>query len=168
MTRILLAVNDSPAGLAAVRTALRFARASRGTVLAVHVLTEEPPAAGAGGSGGAAGRSGRSSGSGGPGGSGGAAPVEPGPAAATSPERAADALLDYITELARESGVPIETRRLAGRPAQVILDQAARWEPDVIVLGRSGVRHVGQPFVGSQVLHVIEFSDVPVLVVPAA
>jgi nucleotide-binding universal stress UspA family protein len=165
MTRILLAVNDSPAGLAAARTALRFARASQGTVLAVHVLTEDPPAVGSGASGGAAGRSGRSGGSGG---SGGAAPVQHGRAAAASAERAADALLDYITELARESGVPIETRRLAGRPAQVILDQAARWEPDVIVLGRSGVRHVGQPFVGSQVLHVIEFSDVPVLVVPAA
>jgi hypothetical protein len=26
---------------------------------------------------------------------------------------------------------------------------------------------VGQPFVGSQVLHVIEFAEVPVVVVPA-
>jgi len=149
MTRILLAVNDSPAGLAAARTALRFARASRGTVLAVHVLAADPSSPRAGGPAGAA-------------------AVEHDRAAATSAERAADALLDYITELAKESDVPIEARRLAGRPAQVILEQAARWGPDVIVLGRSGVRHVGQPFVGSQVLHVIEFSDVPVLVVPAA
>ena len=141
MTRILLAVNDSPAGVAAARTAIRFAHECDGQILAVHVVAGAPRPethhaaqrqdAGAG-------------------------------------EQASRALLGYITNLATQSDVQIETTMLPGRPAEVILDQAAAWGADIIVLGRSGVRHVGQPFVGSQVLHVIEFADVPVLVVPAA
>lgn len=141
MTRILLAVNDSPAGVAAARTAIRFAHECDGQILAVHVVAGAPRPethhaaqrqdAGAG-------------------------------------EQASRALLGYITNLATQSDVQIETTMLPGRPAEVILDRAAAWGADIIVLGRSGVRHVGQPFVGSQVLHVIEFADVPVLVVPAA
>lgn len=141
MTRILLAVNDSPAGLAAARTAIRLAQESHGQLRAVHVVPEHPPA--------------RPDGSARPDG-------------ADRGERAARALLGYVTQLAEQSAVPIETSLVPGPPAQVILDRAAAWGADVIVLGRSGVRHVGQPFVGSQVLHVIEFADVPVLVVPAA
>ncbi len=140
MMRILLAVNDSPAGLAAARTAITFAQEFGGQVLAVHVADQERPRA------------------------------DPGPDAqdgSLARERSADALLAYVTQLASQAQVPIEARRLAGRPAHVILEQAAGWHPTVIVLGRSGVRHVGQPFVGSQVLNVIEFADVPVLVVPA-
>ena len=141
MTRILLAVNDSPAGVAAARTAIRFAHECDGQILAVHVVAGAPRPethhaaqrqdAGAG-------------------------------------EQASRALLGYITNLATQSDVEIETTMLPGRPAEVILDRAAAWGADIIVLGRSGVRHVGQPFVGSQVLHVIEFADIPVLVVPAA
>ena len=141
MTRILLAVNDSPAGVAAARTAIRFAHECDGQILAVHVVAGAPRPethhaaqrqdAGAG-------------------------------------EQASRALLGYITNLATQSDVQIETTMLPGRPAEVILDRAAAWGADIIVLGRSGVRHVGQPFVGSQVLHVIEFADIPVLVVPAA
>ena len=63
--------------------------------------------------------------------------------------------------------MPVEALTFHGQPARVILDQASAWGADVIVLGRSGVRRVGQPFVGSQVLHVLEFAEVPVVVVPA-
>ena len=140
MTRILLAVNDSPAGVAAARTAIRFAHECHGQVLAVHVVASA------------------------------SRPDSRRPAAKpdTASEQGPRALLGYITNLAGQSDVPIETTMLPGRPAEVILDQAAVWGADIIVLGRSGVRHVGQPFVGSQVLHVIEFTDIPVLVVPAA
>ena len=141
MTRILLAVNDSPAGVAAARTAIRFAHECQGQILAVHVVdvasrTDSHPA--------------------------------PRRQDSSAGEQASRALLGYITNLATQSEVEIETTMLPGRPAEVILDRAAVWGADIIVLGRSGVRHVGQPFVGSQVLHVIEFADVPVLVVPAA
>ncbi len=137
MTRILLAVNDSPAGLAAARAAIRLARDTAGPVLAVHVMADSPA-------------------------------QEPGaPPPDVPSERGPRALLGYIAQLADESGVAIETLLTHGPPAPAILELAATWGPDIIILGRSGVRHVGQPFVGSQVLHMIEFSEVPVLVVPA-
>ncbi len=138
MTRILLAVNDSPAGLAAARAAIRLAHDTAGPILAVHVAAEPDEARTA------------------------SHPVE-----GAASEHQARALLGYIVQLAHDSGVPIETHLTHGPPAPAILEQAAGWGPDMIVLGRSGIRHVGQPFVGSQVLHMIEFSDVPVLVVPA-
>jgi len=133
MTRILLAVNDSPAGLAAARTAVRLARETAGLVRAVFAVapaTREVLV------------DGRS--------------------------RSSSAVLDYVADLARSAGVEAETATVPGAPARVILDQAASWRADVIVLGRSGARQVGQPFVGSQVLHVLEFAEVPVVVVPAA
>ena len=40
MTRILLAVDDSPAGLAAARTAIWMAQQAAGQIRAVHVLRE--------------------------------------------------------------------------------------------------------------------------------
>jgi nucleotide-binding universal stress UspA family protein len=138
MTRILVAVNDSPAGLAAARTAVWLAAETRGTLLAVHVVGEYAVHHATGG-----------------------------PAPADS-ERSSTAVLDYVEELAALGGVELVAVMLPGVPARVILEQAAAWGAEMIVLGRSGVRHVGQPFVGSQVLHVIEFTDVPVLVVPAA
>lgn len=147
MRRILLAVNDSPAGVAAARAAIAFAHDCGGTLLALHVLADAAPPGQPPGSSGAGAESGGGTGAG--------------------AQRASAALLGWIGGLARTDGVPIETRTLAGTPAQEIIDQAASWAADVIVLGRSGVRHVGQPFVGSQVLHVIEFADLPVLVVPA-
>lgn len=141
MKRILLAVDDSPAGLAAARTAMALANGTSGQVRAVQVLTdgevtrelEE--------------RSGT------------AGPHE-------RRERGATAVLKYVADLAERSGVDIETACLWGKPAKVILHEAATWPADVIVIGRAGQRHVGQPYVGSDVRHVLEFATVPVLVVP--
>jgi nucleotide-binding universal stress UspA family protein len=142
MMRILLAVTDSPAGLAAARAAIHFATQSGGQVRAVHVLAE--PAAAAG-------------------------PRRGAPRVEADARRSADSasVLGYVTGLGRRAGVAVEALTLHGQPARAILDQASAWQADVIVLGRSGVRHVGQPFVGSQVLHVLEFAEVPVVVVPA-
>jgi nucleotide-binding universal stress UspA family protein len=141
MMRILLAVNDSPAGLAAARAAIRFATQAGGQLRAVHVVgepTEPRPRRGAQR----------------------VQPDEPRPGGAAQ-------VLDYVAGLAGRAGVAIEVLTVRGQPARVILDQASSWHADVIVLGRSGVRHVGQPFVGSQVLQVLEFAEVPVVVVPA-
>lgn len=141
MTRILVAINDSPAGVAAARAAIWLAAETRATVLAVHVVAGD-------------------------------APDQRAPARALEDAqlrgRQSSALLQFVAELADAARVVLQTRTLRGPPARAILDQAATWEADVIMLGRSGVRHVGQPFVGSQVLHVLEFADVPVVVVPAA
>ena len=149
MTRILVAVNDSPAGLAAARAAIWLGTESRATVLAVHVIADEAPQDGRGPPGGHD------------------RPSPGGTVDADIRAREATAVLDFVAGLAQQAGVPLETRMLPGGPGRVILEQAARWGADVIMLGRSGVRHVGQPFVGSQVLYVLEFADVPVVVVPA-
>ena len=148
MTRILVAINDSPAGLAAARAAIWLATESRATVLAVHVVADEAPGADAAHREVATGQA-------------------PAQTDADIRAREAAAVLDFVAGLAQQAGVPMETRMLPGGPGRVILEQAARWGADVIMLGRSGVRHVGQPFVGSQVLYVLEFADVPVVVVPA-
>lgn len=142
MMRILLAVNDSPAGLAAARAAIHLGEQAGGQVRAVHVLGEPGASAGL---------------------------HRGSPRVEVDDRRTGDsaAALDYVVGLAGHSGVPVEALTFHGQPARVILDQASAWGADVIVLGRSGVRHVGQPFVGSQVLHVLEFAEVPVLVVPA-
>jgi nucleotide-binding universal stress UspA family protein len=142
MMRILLAVNDSPAGLAAARAAIHLAKQAAGQVRAVHVLSEPGP--------------------------------EPGMRRGSRRVQVEDQrpgasaqVLEYVAGLADRAGVTLEALTVRGQPARSILDEASAWEADVIVLGRSGIRHVGQPFVGSQVLHVLEFAEVPVVVVPA-
>ena len=142
MIRILLAVNDSPAGLAAARSAIWLAQQSAGQIRAVHVLCQ-------------------------PGASPGKVRAAAGAEAEACRPDAAAPVLRYVTGLAEHAGVALDTRTIRGQPARSILDQATAWHADVIVLGRSGVRHVGQPFVGSQVLNVLEFAEVPVVVVPA-
>jgi len=137
MTRILLALDDSSAGLSAARTAIGLAYVMRAEVRAVTVIADAPP--------------------------------PPGRRAPTreAAERAAQALLDFVVDLADKSGVSTETATLQGQPARVILEQAASFAADLIVLGKSGNRHVGQPYVGSDVKHVLEFTEVPVVVVPS-
>jgi nucleotide-binding universal stress UspA family protein len=161
MRRILLAVDDSPASLATARAAVQLASECSADVLAVHVLgwpavpgkeagrghgaprTEAEPPAAAGRAGGAAG---------------------PGSGAAVEPDSIA--VLRFAADLARRAAVPIEIMAPEGDPAREILDLAAAWPADLIVLGRSAGRRVGQPYIGSKVRHVLEFSDAPVLVVP--
>jgi nucleotide-binding universal stress UspA family protein len=143
MIRILLAVNDSPAGLAAARTAIWLAQQAAGTIRAVHVLDGPESVSGQ---------------------------RESAPAEAEAEDRRPPTVapvLRYASGLADRAGVGLEGTTVRGQPARSILDQAAAWDADVIVLGRSGVRHVGQPFVGSSVLNVLEFAEVPVVVVPA-
>jgi nucleotide-binding universal stress UspA family protein len=66
----------------------------------------------------------------------------------------------------RPAGWEIETRQLGGEPARHILTEARGWPADLIVIGKSGGRQLGEPYVGSQTAHVLEFADRPVLVVP--
>ena len=139
MKRMLLAVNDTPAGIAAVRAAIELAARTSAELRAIHVLDgpvhrEVPPRR------------------------------EPDP---EEREAGSAAVLRFVEDLAAGASVPVRTATLHGRPATAILETATAWPADLIVLGRAGYRRVGAPFVGSEVLHVLEFADVPVLVVPA-
>ncbi len=141
MNRILLAVDDSPAGLAAARVAIGLAVQTSAEVRAIQVLPDGELSR--------------------------ALHDQPrGVAADDRRSLGAQAVLRYVTDLAARSGVSVGTVMLSGQPARCILHEAATWPADVVVLGRAGDRHVGQPYVGSDVRHVLEFADVPVLVVP--
>ena len=52
-----------------------------------------------------------------------------------------------------------------GVPHEVILQEASSWGADLIILGKLGRRGIAQVLLGSVAERVIEFSEVPVLVV---
>lgn len=141
ISRILLAVDDSPAALAATATAVDLAAACGATLRAVtvvadHEVTELLRA------------------------SGDRRTIQ------QRREGAAGSVLRHVTRTADRSAVPVETSLLAGEPAPRILDEARTWSADLIVVGRAALSGPGQPYVGGQTRHVLEFADVPVMVVP--
>lgn len=79
--------------------------------------------------------------------------------------------LEGIAASARSAGMTPETlliENFGGRVADVIVEQAARWKADLIVMGTHGRRGVNRALMGSDAELVVRYSDVPVLLVPAA
>ena len=113
MNRILLAVDDSPAALAAARSAIRLAVETRAQLRVVNVL---PGARGEHGTDGS---------------------FEDADVARRR-ESAAQAVLRYVAALATDAGLAAETRALRGKPARTILHEATDWHADLIVIGRAG------------------------------
>ncbi len=142
MTRILLAVDDSPAGLAAARSAIRLAQQTSGHLRAVHVLPDGEVSRALDG-------------------------AQDDSDLGARQARGAAAVLRYVADLAAVADVEVEVATLTGKPARTILGDAAAWSADLIVIGRAGGRHLGQHYVGSDVQRVLEFAVIPVLVVPA-
>jgi nucleotide-binding universal stress UspA family protein len=139
--RVLVAVDDTPAALAAVRVAIGVAASSGGRIRFLHVRTagELTQALSL-------------------------TELASGPEKGGGPEE--DALLRRVLAEAEKAGVPAEAESLDGRPAAVVLAQARDWAADLVVLGRSDVRGPGLPYVGTVTRDVLELSDRPVLVVP--
>jgi nucleotide-binding universal stress UspA family protein len=139
--RILLAVDDSPASFRAARLAIAIARAQQARLRVVSVVGDGE--------------------------------VDEAIRTAAEPtflerrQAAAAGVLDRVSRLADRDGVDVETYKLQGRVAEHVLGQADRWHADMIVMGRSSTHRTGDPYVGSQTRHVLEFSDQPVLVVPS-
>jgi nucleotide-binding universal stress UspA family protein len=79
---------------------------------------------------------------------------------------AASAILRRVTAIAEGAGVDVEAAVLDGEVGQAILDDARHWAADVIVIGRARQSYSGEPYVGAQTRHVLEFAERPVLVVP--
>jgi nucleotide-binding universal stress UspA family protein len=68
------------------------------------------------------------------------------------------------------SGVHADTilaDSLSGRVFELIIDEAARWGADLIVIGTHGRRGVGRLVLGSDAEQVVRLSPVPVLLVRA-
>lgn len=80
---------------------------------------------------------------------------------------AGEALLARVRDMAEPEDLEVETRLLFGDPLRLILDEAERWRPDLILMGRGRRRGPGSPVVGSLTAHVLEFTRWPVVVVPA-
>jgi nucleotide-binding universal stress UspA family protein len=90
-----------------------------------------------------------------------------GPAATpTAPAPPATPALRYVARLAEHAGVGCETAEITGEVTESVLDQARSAGAKLIVIGRSSRHDAGHPYVGSHTRHVLEFSDIPVLVVP--
>jgi nucleotide-binding universal stress UspA family protein len=136
--RVLLAVDDSPAALAAARLAVDLARTCGAALRVVTVLTDHVMAERLGSD----------------------------MAVLERRRRAAASVLRHVARLAEGAGIPVDTAVVEGEPAGRILDAARRWPADMIVVGRANSPGAGQPYIGSQTRGILEFADVPVLVVP--
>jgi nucleotide-binding universal stress UspA family protein len=84
---------------------------------------------------------------------------------------AGEAILGAAREVARAAGLAAKTRLLeTGTPTQrvpaAIVDEAASWPADVLVLGTHGRRVVERLLLGSVAEGVARLSTVPVLLVP--
>jgi nucleotide-binding universal stress UspA family protein len=142
--RVLVAVDDSPESLAAARVAARLAvgwgaRVRVLTVVEDSTVGEELEAAG-------------------------------GPGMEERRMEGAARLLDHVAADLGRVGVPagsVETVVGTGPPFRRILEQARTWPADMVVMAVSDRRGLRSPYVGSETEQVLEFSECPVLVVPA-
>jgi nucleotide-binding universal stress UspA family protein len=75
-------------------------------------------------------------------------------------------VLAHLKGMCRQAGVSAETVQARDDPAQAILAHALDFGAELIVIGRSDDHGTGQPFISPYVQRVLEFSDVPVMVVP--
>lgn len=83
------------------------------------------------------------------------------------PGRDPDVILQHVATLARDAQVDALLTAVCGHhPFETLLAAASDWGADVVVMGRSDKRPTGRPYVGSQTEHLLEFSDIPVVVVP--
>ena len=139
--RILVAVDDSPAGLDAARVGVELATGWRASVRAVTVVSDHTLAGVIGG--------------------------EP---ADTERRMVAGArsVLGWVGDLAARHGVPCDVVERDGEPFRRILEEADDWDADLIVMGLSDRRGPSSPYLGSETAHVLEFSERPVLVIPRA
>ena len=135
---ILVAVSDSPAAFLAAEAAIAHARAIGAAVRAMTVIPEGDPT------------------------------VRPAEVQADAAElaRSADAALAHVVLLAEAAGVEVSSVRRTGRIAAEILAEARAAQARLIVMARVDRPGHAIPSVGSHTLRVLEFSTVPVLVVP--
>lgn len=89
-------------------------------------------------------------------------------ATVVEPGRDADTILQHVASMAETAGLAVVTWKVNGErePFEALLEAARGCRADLVVMGRSDRRRGGRPYVGSQTEHFLEFSEVPVMVVP--
>lgn len=139
--RVLVAVADSAASLAAARTAVDLAARLAADVRAVHVVADGDVST----------------------------LIRAASGRGSLHERrqaAAVSVLRHVADLAERAGVPVTTVQRDGDIGASILAEAETWGADLVVLGRTARRGAGQPFLSDDAQQVLEFAEQPVLVVP--
>ncbi len=86
------------------------------------------------------------------------------------PERDPDVILGHVSAMGTRAGVTTTVASVddGKHPFEALLSAAAGCDADLIVMGRSDKRTTGRPYVGSQTEHLLEFTELPVIVVPEA
>lgn len=140
-TKVLVAVDDSPAALAAVRLAVDVARHTGACIRFVHVTADGELLSAL-------------------------RALHHGDGLVERRVRGAGLLLRHVEAEAERAGVVSDTRNLEGDPAHVLLAEARDWQADLLVVGRSDVAGAGRAYVGAVTRQLLEFSEHPVLVVP--
>ncbi len=137
---ILVAVNDSRAAFRAAEVAVDYARrlgaALRVVTVREHGALDRHPGA-----------------------------IDPA-ALARHADLASQAALSHVAGLAAAAGVEVSFGQRSGRVGAEILAEARAVKAALIVLALVDRPGSATPYIGSHTLRILEFSDVPVLVVP--
>jgi nucleotide-binding universal stress UspA family protein len=143
--RIVVGIDGSELGRAALRWAEEEARLRDATLVAVHAWTFVPPASIA---------------------EPGMIPVPPGDLSGDleSERAAANAVLDgEVAGVGEHDGVRVEKRLMEGAPGDVLVAAAA--DADLVVVGSHGRGGLARALLGSVSHHVVKHSPCPVVVV---
>ncbi len=83
-------------------------------------------------------------------------------------DRTPDVILRHVASIAAAAGITATTSAIGDgtHPFEMILRACVEWDADLVVMGRSDKRPTGRPYVGSQTEHLLEFTHIPVVVVP--
>ena len=82
-------------------------------------------------------------------------------------EGSARAFLEDMSSEVNRQNIPVSMVLKEGTPHEVIIDEAVSWGADLIVMGKLGKRGVSRILLGSVAERVIEFANLPVLLVNA-
>ena len=135
---IVVAVSDSPAAFAAAEAAIELARRLGASVHVVTVLPEGSPDK----------------------------RLKEYDAHGPRREVDADIVLKHVAALGEAAGVAVTGVRRRGRVAAEVLAEARAVQPSMIVMARVDRPGHAIPSIGGHTMRVLEFSSVPVLVVP--
>ncbi|MGQ9513115.1 universal stress protein [Thermodesulfitimonas sp.] len=83
---------------------------------------------------------------------------------AKAKDRAAEEL-KRAEDLLAEKGVPVESVILVGETILEILEYAAQWQPDLIVMGSRGTGPIRELVLGGVCHKILQLAQCPVLVV---
>jgi nucleotide-binding universal stress UspA family protein len=141
ITKLLVAVDDSPAGIRAARVGSELA-ARLGAELRLMTVFQDGVVAAA------------------------LARVSAEPAVSERRLGSVASVLAHAVRLAAQAGVTAQTCQREGEPGPEVLAEARSWSADLLVLGRAAQRRPGESYVGDVAAHVLELAEVPVLLVP--